>query len=86
LSTMGEVGPNCWNLSPLGWSFPVGGRPSVRPSVFLNSRECLPPGVNEGVNFPPRIQSSPLEYKFLPLDANFTLWMQISPLGCKVHP
>jgi hypothetical protein len=27
---------------------------SVRPSILLNSRECSPLGVNEGVNIPSR--------------------------------
>jgi hypothetical protein len=33
---------------------------SVRPSIFLNNRECSPLGVNEGVNFTPKTQISPL--------------------------
>jgi hypothetical protein len=33
---------------------------SVRPSIRLNHRECSPLGVNEGVNFTPRGQISPL--------------------------
>jgi hypothetical protein len=37
-------------LSP---SCPPGVKFSVRPSILLNSRECSPLGVNEGVNIPP---------------------------------
>jgi hypothetical protein len=33
---------------------------SVRPSILLNNRESSPLGVNEGVNFAPRGQISPL--------------------------
>jgi hypothetical protein len=39
---------------------------SVCPSIFLNSREYLPLGVNEGVNIPRRGQSSPLGANFNP--------------------
>jgi hypothetical protein len=39
---------------------------SVCPSILLNSRECSPLGVNEGVNIPPRGQISPLGAKFTP--------------------
>jgi hypothetical protein len=39
---------------------------SVGPSILLNSRECTPLGVNEGVNIPPRGQISPLGAKFTP--------------------
>jgi hypothetical protein len=39
---------------------------SVRPSILLNSRECSPLGVYEGVNIIPRGQISPLGAKFIP--------------------
>jgi hypothetical protein len=39
---------------------------SVRPSILLNNRESSPLGVNEGVNFAPRGQISPLGAKFTP--------------------
>jgi hypothetical protein len=45
---------------PWGWSYPLGVKFSVRPSILLNSRECSPLGVNEGVNTTPRGQISPL--------------------------
>jgi hypothetical protein len=34
------------------WSYPLGVKFSVHPSILLNSRECSPLGVNEGVNVP----------------------------------
>jgi hypothetical protein len=34
------------------------------PSILLNNRECLPLGVNEGVNIPPMEQISPAGAKF----------------------
>jgi hypothetical protein len=39
---------------------------SVCPSILLNNKECSPLGVNEGVNFTPRGQISPLGVKFTP--------------------
>jgi hypothetical protein len=39
---------------------------SVRPTILLNSWECSPLGVNEGVNIHRRGQISPLEAKFTP--------------------
>jgi hypothetical protein len=39
---------------------------SVCPSTLLNNKECSPLGVNEGVNFTPRGQISPLGAKFTP--------------------
>jgi hypothetical protein len=47
-------------LWPQGWSYPLGVKFFVRPSILLNSRECSPLGVNEGVNISPRRQISPL--------------------------
>jgi hypothetical protein len=43
-------------FDPQGWSWPLGGklspragwRPSVRPFVLLNIKECSPLGLNEG--------------------------------------
>jgi hypothetical protein len=37
---------------------------SVHASIHLNSKECSPLGVNEGVNIQPRGQISPLGAKF----------------------
>jgi hypothetical protein len=47
--------PQGANFHPQGRSCPPGVKLSpggVRPSILLNSRECLPLGVNEGVNIP----------------------------------
>jgi hypothetical protein len=55
-----------------GWSYPLGVKFSVCPSILLNSRECSPLGVNEGVNIPPRGEHSPRG--------------QISPQGAKLTP
>jgi hypothetical protein len=52
---------------PWGWCYPLGVKSSVHPSILLNSRECSPLGVNEGVNISPRRQISPL-------GVNFTQW------------
>jgi hypothetical protein len=57
--------PKC-KVVPPGGSYPLGVKYSVRPSIILNSRECSPLGVNEGVNIPPRGQISPLGAKFNP--------------------
>jgi hypothetical protein len=48
------------NFVPWGVNF------SAHPSILLNSRECSPLGVNEGVNTPSRRQISPLGAKFTP--------------------
>jgi hypothetical protein len=48
------------NFVPWGWSYPQGVKFSVHASILLNSRECSPLGVNEGVKIPPRGQISPL--------------------------
>jgi hypothetical protein len=48
------------NFDPRGEFCPLGVKFSVRPSIFLNSRECSPLGVNEGVNIPLRGHISPL--------------------------
>jgi hypothetical protein len=55
------------NFVPWGWSYPLGLKLSVCPFIFLNSRECSPLGVNEGVNITPR--------------AKFHPWGPSSPLG-----
>jgi hypothetical protein len=47
---------------------------SVCPSTLLNNKECSPLWVNEGVNFTPRGQISPLGAKFTPRG-------EIHPLG-----
>jgi hypothetical protein len=41
---------------------------SVLPSILLNNKERSPLGLNEGVNFTPRGQISPLGAKFTPRD------------------
>jgi hypothetical protein len=41
---------------------------SVCPSILLNSKECSPLGVNEGVNITPGLQISPPGAKFIPRD------------------
>jgi hypothetical protein len=41
---------------------------SVRPSILLSNKECSPLGVNEGVNFTPGGEISPLGAKFTPRD------------------
>jgi hypothetical protein len=48
------------NFDPGGEVIPWGVKFSVRPSIQLNSRECSPLGVIEGVNISPRGQISPL--------------------------
>jgi hypothetical protein len=48
------------NLFPKGWSYSLGVKFSVCPSILLNSRKCSPLLVNKGVNIPPRGQISPL--------------------------
>jgi hypothetical protein len=53
-------------LSTRGVKYPLGVKFSVRPYIILNSRECSPVGVNEGVNIPPRGQISPLGVKVTP--------------------
>jgi hypothetical protein len=55
----GEVVPQEWILSPRGEVIPWGWN-SVCPSILLNSIVWSPLGVNDGVNIPPRGQSSPL--------------------------
>jgi hypothetical protein len=47
---------------------------SAHPSILLNNKECSPLGVNKGVNFNPRGQSSPLGAKFTP-------WSEVIPWG-----
>jgi hypothetical protein len=42
------------NFVPWGWSYLLGVNFSVCPSILLNSRECSPRGVYEGLNIPPR--------------------------------
>jgi hypothetical protein len=53
-------------LSSWGEVIHQGCRPSVRPFVLLKRRVFSPLGVNEGVNIPPRDQSSYLEAKLTP--------------------
>jgi hypothetical protein len=52
--------PGLVNFVPKGWSYPMGVKFSVCPSILLNNRERSPLGVNEGVNIPPRGQNSSL--------------------------
>jgi hypothetical protein len=54
------------NFDPRGEFCPMGVKFSVGPSFPLNSRECSPLGLNEGVNIPPWGQISPLGAKFTP--------------------
>jgi hypothetical protein len=54
------------SFDPQGWSYSLGVKFIVRPSILLNSRECSPLGVNLGVNISPRGQSSPLGVKVTP--------------------
>jgi hypothetical protein len=64
LNTRGKLWPqgrSCTpgvNFVPWGWSYLLGVKFSVCPSIILNSRECSPLGVNKGVNIPPRVQIS----------------------------
>jgi hypothetical protein len=58
----------------LGVRLSPGVKFSVRPSILLNSTECSPLGVNEGVSIPPREQSSSLGVKFTML-LKTGLWM-----------
>jgi hypothetical protein len=51
--------PQGRSCPPRGEVIPWGVKFSVRPSILLNSRECSPLGVNEGVNIPSKGQSSP---------------------------
>jgi hypothetical protein len=62
----GKVGPQGWILSPGSWSYPLGVKFSVRPSILLNNRECSPLGGPWGVNFTPRGQISPQGDKLTP--------------------
>jgi hypothetical protein len=70
-----EAVPQGWILSPGGWSYPLGVRLSVRPSILLNSWQCSPLGVNKGVNIPSRGHISHLGAKFTPGSS--------SPLGAR---
>jgi hypothetical protein len=45
---------------PWRWSYPLGMKLPVCPSILLNSKECSPLGVNEGVNISNRGQISPV--------------------------
>jgi hypothetical protein len=58
-----KLSPRGEFLSPRGESIPWGWN-SLFSSILLNSRECSPLGVNEGVNIPHRGQISPLGDKF----------------------
>jgi hypothetical protein len=63
----GEIVPQGSILSPgWGWSYPLGVKFSVRPSILLNSRECSPLGVNEGEKISPRGKFSLLGVKLTP--------------------
>jgi hypothetical protein len=66
LAPRGEFYSPGSNFVPWGWSYPLGVKFSVCPSILLNNRECSPLGVNEGVNIPPRGPISPLGAKFNP--------------------
>jgi hypothetical protein len=55
--------PQWWFLPPGGELIPWGVKFSVCPSILLKRRKSSPLGVNEGVNIPPRGQSSPLGLK-----------------------
>jgi hypothetical protein len=64
----GKLWPQGWSCPPgvnfvsWDWSYPLGVKFSVCPSILLNSRECSP----LGVNIPPKGQISPLGAKFTP--------------------
>jgi hypothetical protein len=78
-----EVVPQGWILSPWGrWSYPLGLKFSVYSSTLLNSIECSPLGVNEGVNISPSEQISPLgargEVKNGPLVTHRTTWKMLA--------
>jgi hypothetical protein len=60
-SPLGENFDPRGEVVPKGQFNPLGVKLSpVCPSILLNSRECSPLGVNEGLNIPPRGQISPL--------------------------
>jgi hypothetical protein len=63
--------PQGWDLSPGGEFCPLGVKLSpgveILLSILLNSRECSPLGLSEGVNIPPRGQISPLSDKSHPM-------------------
>jgi hypothetical protein len=60
LCPQGRSCPPRVNFVPWGCFYPLGMKFSVCLSILLNSRECSPLGVNEGVSIPPKGQSSPL--------------------------
>jgi hypothetical protein len=66
LCPQGRSCPPGVNFIPWDWSYPLEVKFSVCPSILLNSRECSPLGVKEGVNIPPRGQISLLGAKFTP--------------------
>jgi hypothetical protein len=68
LLPQGRICPPGVNFVPWGRSYPLGVKFSVCPSILPNNRECssLGPGMNEGVNIPPRGQILPLGAKFTP--------------------
>jgi hypothetical protein len=63
---------------------------SVRHSILLNNIECSPLGVNEGVNFTPRGQISPLgargDVKNGPLDIGDSRGQFFKRPGAKFEP
>jgi hypothetical protein len=62
------------NFKPRGELCPMGVKFYFCLSILLNSRECSPHGVNEGLNIPPRGQISPL-------GAKFNHWGEVYPWG-----
>jgi hypothetical protein len=48
----GQGCPPGVNFVPRGWSYPLGVKFSVRPSILLNSIECSPLGWTKGWSFP----------------------------------
>jgi hypothetical protein len=73
-------------IFPLGVKLSPGGGNSLFAPPFSQTVECSPLGVNEGVNIPPRGQSSPLRGQVHPWGAKFTPEGPSSPLGGQVHP
>jgi hypothetical protein len=62
----------------LGWSYPLGLKLSVRPHSPLNSWECSPLGVNEGVNIPPGGQFHPSGWRVKLRKALWSHWSKKS--------
>jgi hypothetical protein len=83
------------NFVPWGWSYLLGMKIFVCPSILLNSGECSPLGVNEGVNIHHRGQISPLGQgwslewasdvsPFEKISPNFYKWRLSYTLFCPV--